>query len=56
MADYPQMVKSNTFAYANCVPFTATAGYSYRAIVYLYAKNSSGTGNMREVTEVLDLR
>lgn len=56
MADYPQMTTTNTGHYANCVSFTATSGYSYRAIVYLYAKNSSGTGNMREVTEVLDLR
>lgn len=56
MADYPQMTGTNTGFYANCVPFTATPGYSYRAIVYLYAKNSSGTGNMRETTAILDLR
>lgn len=54
--DYSQMTKSSTTSYANCVPFTATTGYSYRAIVYLYARNSSGTGNMRETTAILDLR
>lgn len=54
--DYSQMTKSSTTSYANCVPFTATTGYSYRAIVYLYARNSSGTGNMREQTAILDLR
>jgi len=56
MDDYSQMTTSNTSNYANCVPFTATSGYAYRAIVTLYAKNSSGTGEMDEVTTVLDLR
>ena len=54
--DYSQMTRSSTTSYANCVPFTATTGYSYRAIVTLYAKNSSGTGEMDEVTATLDLR
>lgn len=54
--DYSQMTKLSTGSYANCVPFTATTGYSYRAIVTLYARNSSGTGTMRETTTVLDLR
>lgn len=56
MADYTRMTGSNTSNYANYVPFTATTGYAYRAIVTLYAKNSSGTGEMDEVTTVLDLR
>lgn len=55
--DYSQMTDDNTVGYANCVPFTATTGYSYRAIVTLYAKNrSGGTGTMRETTALLDLR
>ena len=55
--DYPQMIATNTGQHGNCVSFTATTGYSYRAIVTLYAKNSSGgTATMREVTEILDLR
>ena len=54
--DYSQMTRSSTTSYANCVSFTATTGYSYRAIVTLYARNSSGTGTMRETTTVLDLR
>ena len=54
--DYSQMTKLSTGSYANYVPFTATSGYSYRAIVTLYARNSSGTGTMRETTTVLDLR
>jgi len=54
--DYSQMTGSSTTSYDNYVPFTATTGYSYRAIVTLYARNSSGTGTMRETTTVLDLR
>ena len=55
--DYSQMTDSNTFMYANYVPYTATTGYSYRAIVTLYAKNSSGgTGTLRTQTAILDLR
>lgn len=56
MDDYSQMTKSNTARYANYVPFTATTGYAYRAIVTLYAKNSTGTGEMDETTTLLDLR
>ena len=54
--NYSQMTNDNTFSYANCVPFTATAGYAYRAIVMLYARNSSGSGYMQEVTATVDLR
>ena len=55
-ADYPQMTDTNTGVHYGCVPFTATPGYSYRAIVYLYARNSSGYGSLRETTALLDLR
>ena len=55
--DYSQMTDTNTAWHMDCVPFTATTGYSYRAIVTLYAKNSSGgTGTLREQTAILDLR
>lgn len=56
MADYSQMIKTNTVRHADCVPFTATDGYYYRAVVTLYAKNSSGTGEMDEDTAILNLR
>ena len=56
MADYSQMISTNTSRAINYVSYTATAGYSYRAIVYLYAKNSSGEGNMQHTTATLDLR
>lgn len=54
--DYSQMTDTSTVHHGDCVPFTATTGYSYRAIVYLYARNSSGSATMRETTTVLDLR
>lgn len=56
-SDYSQMTTTKTTAsYANYVTYYPTDGYAYRAIVTLYAKNSSGTGEMDEVTTVLDLR
>ena len=54
--NYSQMTDTNTTRHADCVSYTATSGYSYRAIVTLYARNSSGSGYMQEVTEILDLR
>jgi len=56
-ANYSQMTTtSGTTRYANYVTYYPTSGYSYRAIVTLYAKNSSGTGEMDETTTILDLR
>lgn len=42
--------------YANYITYYPTDGYAYRAIVTLYAKNSSGYGEMDEQTAILDLR
>lgn len=56
-SSYSQMTTTQTAArYVNYVPYTPASGYAYRAIVTLYAKNSSGYGEMDEVTTVLDLR
>lgn len=56
-SSYPQMTtKTTTVSYANYVPYTATSGYAYRAIVTLYAKNSSGYGELDVQTAILDLR
>lgn len=52
-----QMTTSaGTVRYANYVTYYPASGYAYRAIVTLYAKNSSGYGEMDEVTATLDLR
>lgn len=56
-SSYSQMTTTTTtVSYANYVTYYPADGYAYRAIVTLYAKNSSGTGEMDEVTEILDLR
>ena len=49
-ANYSQMIDTHTATHADCVTYTYTSGYYYRAIVVLYAKNSSGTGEVTEVT------
>jgi len=54
---YSQMTtKTTTASYDNYVTYYPTSGYAYRAIVTLYAKNSSGYGEMDEQTAILDLR
>lgn len=56
-SSYSQMTTKDVSArYVNYVTYYPTDGYAYRAIVTLYAKNSSGTGEMDEVTATLDLR
>ena len=42
--DYSQMIDTNTTAHADCVTYTGSSGYYYRAYVTFYAKDSSGTG------------
>lgn len=48
--------KTTTVHYANYATYYPTNGYAYRATVTLYARNSSGTGEMDETTALLDLR
>lgn len=56
-SSYSQMTTTSTTAsYANYVTYYPADGYAYRAIVTLYAKNSSGSAEMTETTTVLDLR
>lgn len=52
---YPQMICDNTVAHADCVTYTGTAGYYYRAYVCFYAKNSSGFGEYDEYTSSIKL-
>jgi len=39
---YPQMICEDTGAHGDCVTYTGTAGYQYRAYITFYAKNSGG--------------
>ena len=56
-SDNSQMTTTaGTASYANYIPYTPTTGYAYRAIVTLYAKNSSGYGELDVQTAILDLR
>lgn len=50
---YSQMIRSNTQYHADCVTYTGTEGYYYRAYIELYAKDSSGTGYMDRYTSSL---
>lgn len=54
-ADYSQMTDDNTAGHADCVTYTGTTGYYYRAKVTFYAKNSSGTGEYTLYTSTISL-
>lgn len=53
---YSQMIAKKTVQHSDCVAYTYTSGYYYRAVVTLYAKNSSGYALSTHVTPTLDLR
>ena len=44
MADYDQMTCSDTVGHADCVTYSGSSGYYYRAYVEFYAKVGNGTG------------
>ncbi len=51
MDDYPSMTAYNTGTHDGCVTYSnRQAGYSYRAYVLFYAKNSAGTAVYRSYT------
>lgn len=49
----PYLIDYNTAGHGTCVTYTGTPGCYYRAVVTLYAKNSSGTGEMTEYSSML---
>lgn len=53
---YSNMIDHNTAGHASYVTYTGTLGYYYRACIILYAKNSSGVGEMTEYTSTLRLQ
>ena len=56
-SSYPQMTTtSETCWYTNYVTYYPADGYAYRAVVELYARNSTGSAYMTETTALLDLR
>lgn len=54
-ADYSQMMDYNSAGHADCITYTGTAGYYYRALVTFYAKNSSGSSTYDTYTAKLYL-
>ena len=50
-ANYPQMTCANTAGHSDCVTYTGSTGYYYRALVTFYASNSSGTGILYRYTD-----
>ena len=56
MDDYPEMVEQNTASHDGYVPYDeAVSGYYYTARITLYAKNSTGIGELDEYTEILQM-
>lgn len=52
-SSYSQMTDDNTVCHSDCVRYTGTTGYYYRAKVTFYAKNSSGTGEYTMYTDTI---
>lgn len=51
--DNPQMLCPNTSAHAQCVTYTYTSGYYYRAFVTFYATRNNGIGKFSMYTPVM---
>ena len=47
------LIDYNTAGHGTCVTYIGTPGCYYRAVVVLYAKNSSGIGEMTEYSSML---
>lgn len=52
---YTQMTTKNAYEYQNYVTYTGTSGYYYRAKIWFYAKNSTGTGEYSYTTGSIKL-
>lgn len=55
MDTYSNMTDCNTGIHTDCVTYTGTRGYYYRAYITLYARNSSGTGILYRYTSSIRL-
>lgn len=51
--DYPQMICEDTSIAYDYVSCTGSYGYYYRAYVTFYAKNSRGSGNAYDYSEIV---
>ena len=55
MANYSNLVRTNSGVHASYVSYTGTVGKYYRAKITLYAKNSTGTGYWTRYTSSIQL-
>lgn len=55
MDSYSQLIGQNVFIHANCISYTGTPTYYYRAYITLYAKDSSGSAEWNLYTDPLKL-
>lgn len=51
--NYSQMIDEDATSHADCVTYTGSVGYYYRAYVTFYAKNSNGTGEYMMYTSTI---
>lgn len=54
MDDYSQMTDENTFRHSGCVSYNYLSGYSYRAVLVLYAKRGSSYAESTVTTPIFE--
>lgn len=54
MEDYSQMTRENAAQHDDCVSYSYSSGYYYRAVLVLYAKRGSGYAERTVVTSTFD--
>ena len=50
MANYSNLIATNTAGHESCVTYTGTSGYYYRAFIKLYAEDETGTATWSRYT------
>ena len=55
MEDHPEFIEEDSLTHAYHFGYNGSRGFHYRAIIQLYAKNSSGTGKLTTYTSPIVL-
>ena len=55
MEDHPEFIRSNAATHAHDFNYNGSRGFHYRAIIQLYAKNSTGTAKLTRYTSAIVL-
>lgn len=53
--DYPEMIDIDSGFHGCGLPYTGSKGYSYRALVYFYAKKGDNSASLSRYTYTIDL-